>query len=375
MKTFRRGIRCVISVASVLVLCMVASAQDCSQWANNWRQSVVSLSVEKTRKETGALTRGSGTGFIVSREGHLLTAYHVVAGDPDTDDVKVFAAIGSLHGQQSPLQIVVTDKIKDIAVLAFLDDSRVYNPMPLGNPFDAVIGGQLCSLSFAAPLDEDYHTTTGTLSKKSGEDKKAGIKNLWTTEMPSNFGESGAPVIDLTRGGVIALKYGGRDPSAVQNVNYLIPLNLAKGMLDEYCNVKIPNLNPNETHSVEDAVLQSVNVTFVLPPGDDKDFDTSVAISITKGAMNVAANNNIASGVKFSDPGNYGPFSLSVAQPVTKSLYKNSLVTMVINPNGNDRWITSLLIEARFSDNQVVKSQFGPVVLDQDNKTILFQNP
>jgi hypothetical protein len=187
--------------------------------------------------------------------------------------------------------------------------------------------------------------------------------------MPSNFGESGAPAIDLKKGGVVAIKYGGRDPAKVQDVNYLIPLNLAKGMLDEYCNVQIPNT------VVDDPLLQSVRVSFILPPGDNRDVDTGVAVSIAKGSLVLAGEDNLAPGVAFADPGNYGPFNLIVRQGITKSTYKDSTVTLTISPNGNDKWVTGLVIEATFSDNQVVKSQFVPTTVDQNNRTVSFQNP
>jgi hypothetical protein len=357
-------------------LSVAAFAQDCSRWYTDFRESVVSISVEKVRKETGVVTRASGTGFIVSEEGHIVTAHHVVADDPNTDEIKVFGAIGSLARPKTELLILSTDKTKDIALLAFLDNSQSYRPMPLGNPFVTIAGTQLCSLSFSSELNEDYHTTTGTLSKKTGEDKTAGIKNLWTTQMPSNFGESGAPVIDLTNGGVVAIKYGGRNPGAIQNVNYVIPLNLAKAMLEEYCNVKIPTPPDSGTTPAIEAVLRSIQVFFVLPNGDDRDFDTAIEIQITKGNLVLASHGNLAGGIKFADPGKYGAYSLTVSSTsVTKAVYKNSTVTMRITPNGNDRWITGLILEATFSDGQVHRSEFSPTVLDQDNRIASFQNP
>src|SRR2546430_1106387 len=126
--------------------CFSAAGQDCSQPAADFRQSVVSLSVEKTRKETGAITSVNGTGFIVSSEGHVVTAFHVVAEDPDTDEVRVSGAIGSLFGPRVPLQLLTGDKVRDVAILVFKDNSQSYKPIMIGNPFKVSIGGQLCSL-------------------------------------------------------------------------------------------------------------------------------------------------------------------------------------------------------------------------------------
>jgi hypothetical protein len=211
-----------------------AMCQDCSKPAAENKQAVVSLSVEITNKETGAVTPGSGTGFVVSPDGFVLTAYHVVASDPDKMELRVYGAIGSLYAQKSILRFVAEDRDSDIALLQFRDSSHLYVPITLGNPWNVKVGEQLCSLSFSAPLEQEYHPTTGALSSRSGEDTGAGLNNLWTTQMPSNRGESGAPVLDLSRGGVVALKYGGKKPGEVQNVNYLTPLNLAEPLLRKH---------------------------------------------------------------------------------------------------------------------------------------------
>lgn len=55
-----------LSLIAALTVCSArAVGQDCSYFASNYRQAVVSLSVEKTKKETGAVVSASGTGFEV----------------------------------------------------------------------------------------------------------------------------------------------------------------------------------------------------------------------------------------------------------------------------------------------------------------------
>lgn len=361
--------------ATLLLLCPLllgssASAQDCSKWAANYRQSVVSLSVEKTKKETGVVVSGSGTGFIVSGEGHVLTAYHVVARDPDTDSVKVEGAIGSLYGQKAPMMVVTKDESRDIALLAFMDDGPTYRPIPLSDPFKVPPGGQLCSLSYSAPLQVDYQAVTGTLSSRRGQDLSKSITTLWTTQMPSNPGESGAPVLDILKGGVVGMVYGGK-PQA-QNVNYLIPINMAGTMLRDYCNVVVPQ--EDGVKPKLEPTLESVQVRFVLPPGDDKDFDTKVAVQIFKGNILIASNDDIASNMKFADPGSYGPFELEVQPSITKAIYSDSMVRVSITTVGHDTWNSKVIVVAKFSDNSQVKKEWQ-FILDQDVRQIQFQNP
>lgn len=374
IKTSFKFHRLIILLLCLLPLTSVTLAQDCSQLAANYRQSVVSLSVEKTKKETGVVTSANGTGFIVSEEGYVLTAYHVVARDPDEDSVKIDGAIGSLYGQKSPLIIITTDKTRDLALLAFRDSGTAYKPIPLSNPFKVAIGGQLCALSYAAPLEADYQATTGTLSSRKGRDEIAGITNLWTTQIPSNPGESGAPVLELSKGGVVALKYGGKPPGLAQNVNYLNPINMARTLLEDYCGVRIPEGEDNSIKSKSEPTLQSVQVRF-LSEGEDKDFDTMVAVSIKKGNIIVASHDDIASKINFLASGTYGPFNLDVQPDITKAIYSDTIVQLSISPVGHDRWAARLIIEAKFSDNKVVKSEFGPFIVDQDMRKIQFKNP
>ena len=223
--------RCSIKVLIVAVTLassgLHALAQDCTDQAKEDRSAVVSLTVKKIKKSTGQVIAGSGTGFIVSPQGYVLTADHVIERDATIDEVQIDGAVGSLYATKSPMRIVEEEKGADVAMLQFRDGSHAYVPIRLGNPFNVQSGAQMCSLSYSAPINADYHITTGSLSSLSGEDVANGVNNLWTTQLPSNEGESGAPVVQLPEGGVVAIKYGGERPGVAQNVNYIIPINLA----------------------------------------------------------------------------------------------------------------------------------------------------
>lgn len=357
-----------------MFLCSITSGQDCSKWAADYRQGTVSLTVEKTRKETGVVVSGSGSGFIVSGDGYVLTAYHLVAREPDTDSVKIEGAIGSLYGPKAPLKVVVTDESKDIALLAFLNDGPAYTFIPLSNPFKVQMGGPLCSLSYSAPLQADYQAITGTLSSRHGQDLAKGITTLWTTQMPSNPGVSGAPVLDNAKGGVVGMMYGGIQQA--QNVNFLIPINMAATILRDYCGIEIPQ-GDGTSKPPSEPTLESVQVRFILSQGDnndDKDFDTAVAVQIVKGDNLIASNDDIASNMKFAVGGSYGPFDLAVQPSVTKAIYSNSLVRVSITPVGHDKWISRVIVVAKFSDNSQVKKEWQ-FILDQDIRQVQFQNP
>lgn len=305
---------------------------------------------------------------MVTSEGYLITAYHVVRLDPNADKVLIKGVIGSLSGQPEDLEIVTPLIERDIALLRFKNTSQPYDPIPMGDPFRVTIGHSLCSLSFSAPLALDFHASPGTLSAKNVTDTQAGITNLWATTVPSNYGESGAPVVDLIGGGVVAIKHGGRDPATTQSVNYLIPINLAKSMLQDYCDVKIP---PVAAPQVAEAGLESLKVRFQVL-GSDTDFTTTVGVLVARGGTRLAS--NIFDGLKFDRRDVYGPYNMRLGpMSVTKSMYQNSDVTLSLRPNGHDTWITAMTLEAKFHDGEVIRSESGELLVNQDANTIKFQ--
>lgn len=211
-----------------------ALGEECPSLHSNYRQAIVSLTVEFENKETGETRPGYGTGFIVSPDGYLLTAHHVVSGDDKWNVNFIKGAIGALHGQYSELRFVAKDKEdRDIALLQFKDTNKTYSTVPIGKPGNVKIGKKLCSLSFSFPLKMDYVPSTGDFTTKREE--------KWVASLSSNLGESGSPVFSEATGRVVAMKYGTIMVDNVQapNVALLTPLNFAKTLLEIYCDIQL----------------------------------------------------------------------------------------------------------------------------------------
>jgi hypothetical protein len=187
------------------------------------RSATLFLKADSTNPQTGAETIKTGTGFIVSATGYVLTAYHVVEANQGWD-LSLSGSVGSTESPPFGLVLIETDRNEDVALLQLKDTSRAWTPVRVGNPDTVVPGSKLCSAGFPAndQYQYEFESSEGSLSGKGGPDGR------WTTQMPSNTGESGAPVFTID-GRVIALKYGG-DPS-LQNVNVLTPINLANRLL------------------------------------------------------------------------------------------------------------------------------------------------
>jgi hypothetical protein len=203
-------------------------AQSCSKEViGKNREALVFITAKVTQKETGAVDPREATGFVISPSGYILTARHVIDGGPNADKVEITGAIGSRDASSSRL-IVIDKNDQDVALLKFADTSKIYKTVNLGHAADAAIGTVFCAEGF--PTGQEFFLANGVLSGTGGE------HGFWLTSMASNPGDSGAPVF-LQSGAVVAIKAGGYQE--VHDINLLIPINLAQGLLGE-----VPDLLP-----------------------------------------------------------------------------------------------------------------------------------
>jgi trypsin-like peptidase len=194
-----------------------ARAQDCRSVMEEFRSSIILLSAQKTITGTGRVDTATGTGFIVSSEGFVLTNDHLVRKDPGVDEIVITGSVGSRAASAKSMKIVGEDPEDDVAVLQFTDTSQEWKPVLTGDPAAVEIDNVLCSFGF--PVDIDLYKTEGKLGGKGGP------HGWWFASIDSNRGESGAPVFELLTRRVVALKVGERDDA--NHISYLIPLNLA----------------------------------------------------------------------------------------------------------------------------------------------------
>ncbi len=124
------------------------------------------------------------------------------------------------------------------------------------------------------------------------------------------------------------------------------------------------------------AQLNKSAVTFVLPQGDNKDFDTRVRIYVKKkdGSI-IAQNENVAPGQPFPDPGTYGPYDLNIINANSTNVeFSDGKSELQIQPVGNDRWITNVKISMGWSDGLTAACESGNIIVDQDVNTARWSN-
>jgi putative serine protease PepD len=153
--------------------------------------SVVSVEV------TGARGAGTGSGFVIDADGHILTNAHVVASG---GDVRVVYS----DGRRESARVVGTDPATDVAVLQ-VNPAGVPPALTLRTPDDLRVGETV--LAVGSPLGLSGTVTAGIVSavdRLTGIGDERNRQGVIQTDAPINPGNSGGPLVD-TAGRVVGM--------------------------------------------------------------------------------------------------------------------------------------------------------------------------
>ena len=166
--------------------------------------------------------RSTGTGFIVSADGHILTNNHVVAG---CAEVRIKPLVVPVLAQDAALDLAllkVGAKFKRFATFRDGDIRKGETVVVAGFPLPGL-------------LASDLKITTGTVSGLAGPGNN---KNLIQLSAPVQKGNSGGPLLDLSghvvgvvMGKLDALKLARATGDIPQNVNFAIKGNVARDLM------------------------------------------------------------------------------------------------------------------------------------------------
>ena len=182
---------------------------------------------------------GTGSGFIISEDGYILTNNHVVAG---AHDVTVRLA----SGDEYQAELVGTDQMTDLAVLKIPDDSIEPDWVaPLGDS-DSLIVGQR-AIAIGNPFGLDSTVTVGVISalNRPVSTQDTSFESMIQTDASINPGNSGGPLID-SNGDVIGINTVIFSQSGGSHgIGFAIPINAVKRVsndLIEYGRVRRPSI-------------------------------------------------------------------------------------------------------------------------------------
>lgn len=170
-------------------------------------------------------TGGSGSGFVIDREGHILTNYHVIEG---ADTVQVTLTEGSAH----EAKVVGADASNDVAVIRIDVPTDQLSPLDLGDSSGLSVGQKV--LALGNPFGLERTLTTGIISSLDRSIKaKNGrtIRGIIQTDAAINPGNSGGPLLN-SRGQVIGMNTAILSQVGQSaGIGFSVPVNAIKRIL------------------------------------------------------------------------------------------------------------------------------------------------
>lgn len=165
---------------------------------------------------------GLGSGFIISKDGYVLTNDHVVEG-AETISVVVKGDKKTYQGK-----LVGTDPSLDLAVVKI--EGKGFPTLTLGDSDRIRVGNWV--IAIGSPFGLEDTVTIGVISAKSRpiEIDNRSFDNLLQTDASINPGNSGGPLLNLN-GEVVGINTAIN--AEAQGIGFAIPTNTVKGVLDE----------------------------------------------------------------------------------------------------------------------------------------------
>ena len=176
-----------------------------------------------------------GTGFVVDKEGYILTNAHVVdENGQEASGVTVVFNKGGSETQRVKGELIGVDVGSDVAVIKVDPNAVTLNPLPLGDSSKVTVGEPVVAIG--NPLGYDFSITSGIVSA-TGRSLQAPngqtIPNGIQTDAAINQGNSGGPLIDgngrvIGINEQIASQGGGND-----GLGFAVPINTAIRSLEQ----------------------------------------------------------------------------------------------------------------------------------------------
>jgi len=185
------------------------------------------------------IPRGTGSGFVWNREGHIVTNFHVIQG---ADKAQVTLADRTTW----EATLIGSAPEKDLAVLRIETPREKLQPIPVGLSDDLQVGQVVYAIG--NPFGLDQTLTKGIVSALGREiESVAGIpiRDVIQTDAAINPGNSGGPLLDSS-GRLIGVNTAIYSPSgASAGIGFSIPVDVVSWVIPEliaYGELKRPSM-------------------------------------------------------------------------------------------------------------------------------------
>ena len=248
----------------------------------------------------------SGSGFILTQDGYILTNYHVVKS---SDSITVALYDGATY----EAALIGYDESNDIAVLKV--EAEKLSPVVLGDSDNMNVGDSVVAIG--NPLGElTFSLTAGAISAMDREiTMSTGVTmNLLQTDCAINSGNSGGALFNLYGEviGVTNAKYSSSGSEAsIDNIGFAIPMNSVRSIMESiiekgyvakpYIGVSVTDVS-EETQSY--GLPKGAAVRSVAEDGPAKKAGVQVNDIITAvNGAEIAGRNELSRAVSQAQPG------------------------------------------------------------------------
>jgi serine protease Do len=265
--------------------------------------------------------RGSGSGFLLSADGEILTNHHVVDG---ADRLMVKLA----DGRSLRARVIGSDPDTDVALIK-IDGVAGMPVVELGDSAALRVGEWVCAIG--NPLAYEHTVTVGVVSYLGRKLFDESLDNYIQTDAAIDFGNSGGPLIN-TSGEVIGIN--AAISSEGNSIGFAVPINQARDVLAQlrsrgrvvrgYLGVSLHDVDADLQRSLQLGAPQGALVEDVTPgsPADRAGLQRYDVITAVNGG-GVLTTGQLIRDIASRDPGTR--VSLQVvrsgrAQPVVVQL-------------------------------------------------------
>jgi len=187
----------------------------------------------------GGGSAGQGSGFVVDKEGDVVTNAHVVTsgghlngGGSPREAKQVFVEFGNRN--RVPADIVGFDADADVALIKVDPDGLELDPVRLSDRSDFAVGEPVAAIG--SPFGEDQSLSVGVISATNRTVEgltNFGIDNAIQTDASINPGNSGGPLLDA-KGQVIGINEQIASSSGSNSgVGFAIPVTSVRYSVDQ----------------------------------------------------------------------------------------------------------------------------------------------
>ena len=162
-----------------------------------------------------------GSGFIVDKDGYIITNNHVVQG---ADEIKVKLA----DGREFKAHVIGRDQKTDLALIKISSLFKDLPALPLGDSDSMRVGDWV--LAVGNPFGLGHTVTQGIISATGRVIGSGPYDNFLQTDAPINPGNSGGPLVNL-KGEVIGINTA--IIASGQGIGFAIPVNVAKVVIPQ----------------------------------------------------------------------------------------------------------------------------------------------